>query len=410
MLTLTQHSWYLTEAVGGAGSAGISLGDDFAIEADLERPGTISGVYAGPGCDPLQVAAALGFEAAEQIDGQQEAIAIPRDLPRAGLLAAKAATLKRLLEVPVLRAARSSWAAQLALCASELAGSGLDPGDLLADSLRRLPQLVGPAGLEALAKAHNEEHLAEAVLLGVEALDPLEEDWLWFAGLAEDLPDSSLDLVADLENTPPPDQPAQGALSSTAPGVEALAPVPVFRGEPERASRTGRSPFPLNMGAAPMRVPLYWDLIDDDGLLPENDGFAQAVHITFNGRPSYRLSHPDSRELGVDAHFTFTDPPSLNEAIVQIAHPAQGRQRPALYVRIVCGGEVCCIGALLADDKGWRGTIPFPEGYDSETHEFEVVSSIMRSKAPLRNHRLAEAHQQGLVQVGYRNAPSHLRG
>ena len=371
-LTRSTDTLYLSDSIGAAGSGGIWLGEDFSIEADLEHDNRIHGVFVGHQRDLLQVATVLGFDAAEQIFRNEEEIAVPVELPAAGLLAIRAATLKRLLGVPVLRAARSSWTAELALCASELMKCNLDPDSLMSDSLRRLPPLVGLGGVDALPVVNGEEYLLDAVRLGIQTLDPTDSEWQWFADLAPDIGDESFDLWTEFENTPPLDR------ADLTP-VDQADRTPSFLGGVRSAGRRTTADLP-----ASIKVPLYWGLIEEN-LLPENYGFDKAVEIQFDRSP-----------FGWDAE-------------INVGHPSRGQNWPALYTRIVHNDTVCCIGALLSGEEGWQGTIPLPSEFDPEIHYFEVFSSKKTLLPPLPDHELAEAEQRGLVEVGFRNVPSHLQ-
>lgn len=368
------ESIYLGRVVGRAGSAGVRLDDHFALRFDLELRERVVGLYVEEECDPLQIAAVLGFDAARNIASGSESITLSEELPPAGRLVARAALLSRLLEVPILLDARSSWTAQLALIASELVEYGLDTRDLLTDSLHRLPPLLGPADAATRRTFHADEEIVEAVHLGAATLDPMDDEWLWFDALSPDLGQKTLDLMSLLEATPRWEPMAEQQAEEASPRWEPMADQQseldarelVFRGGgPRKTTKTVES----------WELPLYWPQLDE-AMRPEDDGFDKAVLLT-------------------------RDPtlPQSNIA-VRIEAPTRDRKRPALYTRVIAGGEIFSTSALLANDEGWQGTVTLPGDFDRRFHHLEVISSGKMMKPPLADHEKQECEQWALLAIG----------
>ena len=315
---------YLGEIAGRAGSVGVSLGADFVVSFDFEHEGRVVGVFAGNDCDYRQVATVLGEAAADQISGRAPE-AVVHGLPDAGRCAAEAAMLERLLEVPVLRDKRCSWAARLVLRAQDLIDLRLDADYLRTENLRLLPRLIGPAS-DALQVVRFDEDLTKAIVLGSETLDRSDDEWEWCYTLAQDLPDPNEDseFVAAVK------------------ALEEDKPL-VFRGDPGSGAGAGRELSPY---------PLYWTLVAEH-LLPDDDGFDGAISLSRDERST------------------------SSDAIVRVACPGEGRSRPAIFARVVALEEVLSVDVLLPTEEGWQGSMPLPTGFDPRVHRVEVTDSVV---------------------------------
>ena len=369
---------YSRQPIGRAGAVRISLADGLMVDFDLENHGEIVDLFVGEEVDLLLVSSAFGPRAAEQVAVSSDEIHVPVTLPRTGILAADVASIERLLTIPLRSSLKRRLITRLVLAAVRLSELGFDVSELLRYHLSRLASLLEADRSETLRIARRDDRLTAALNAGIDFLDPLDDEWMWFSEILEDLPDESLQLLQDLHNAPLVYREAtvggtgrvadthigyyceQASLSGSAFSQETHDYSDALR-SPSRGYRSTRTRQDLPFWT----FPILWKLIDTASC-PVDDAFDGAVRL------SRQASDGRMAEIRVDCF-------------------GEQSKKPALVGRIIRDGDIVSVSALLADDLGWRGSISLPSDFSDDTYHVEVADSSVREL--VSDPRLEECRQ-----------------